>query len=659
MIQIGKIFAGRYRIVKQIGRGGMADVYLAKDLILDGEEVAVKVLRTNYQTDPIAVARFQREARAMADLDHPHIVRITDIGEEDGQQYLTMEYVAGLDLKRYIKEHYPLSNEEAVRIMGQILLAMRLAHTRGIVHRDLKPQNILLTPDGTAKVTDFGIAVAFAETSLTQTNSMLGSVHYLSPEQARGSKATVQSDIYAMGIIFYEMLTGHIPYDGDSAVTIALQHFQKPLPSVIAENPSVPQALENVIIKATAKKLTNRYRSVSEMYVDLSSSLSYNRRNESKLIFDETSKADTKTLPKVSQSTLTSIPKVQAQTEHKSIKNPSQAVTEETYQPQAPKKHRFKMRYLILLASPVLVAASLIWILSRTPATIAIPDVAGQTVAEAKATLKKANFEIGEEKTEASEKVEEGRIIRTDPGAGTGRKEGTKINLVVSSGKQSFQISNYVGRKSSDVIAELKEKKVPDNLIKIEEEESNESEAGTVLKQSLPEGTTYDLSKATQIVLTVAKKATTIQLGNYIGRNSTEVISELKQKKVPENLIKIEEEESSESEPGTIMKQSPGAGTTYDVSKPTQIVLTVAKKVTSVAMPSYIGSSLEFTKNNLIQIVGIKEANIEVVEVTTAPAGSVEGMVVEQSPRAGEKVDLNKTRVKISIYKPKTTSATP
>ncbi|HEW2418086.1 TPA: Stk1 family PASTA domain-containing Ser/Thr kinase [Streptococcus pneumoniae] len=659
MIQIGKIFAGRYRIVKQIGRGGMADVYLAKDLILDGEEVAVKVLRTNYQTDPIAVARFQREARAMADLDHPHIVRITDIGEEDGQQYLAMEYVAGLDLKRYIKEHYPFSNEEAVRIMGQILLAMRLAHTRGIVHRDLKPQNILLTPDGTAKVTDFGIAVAFAETSLTQTNSMLGSVHYLSPEQARGSKATVQSDIYAMGIIFYEMLTGHIPYDGDSAVTIALQHFQKPLPSVIAENSSVPQALENVIIKATAKKLTNRYRSVSEMYVDLSSSLSYNRRNESKLIFDETSKADTKTLPKVSQSTLTSIPKVQAQTEHKSIKNPSQAVTEETYQPQAPKKHRFKMRYLILLASLVLVAASLIWILSRTPATIAIPDVAGQTVAEAKATLKKANFEIGEEKTEASEKVEEGRIIRTDPGAGTGRKEGTKINLVVSSGKQSFQISNYVGRKSSDVIAELKEKKVPDNLIKIEEEESNESEAGTVLKQSLPEGTTYALSKATQIVLTVAKKATTIQLGNYIGRNSTEVISELKQKKVPENLIKIEEEESSESEPGTIMKQSPGAGTTYDVSKPTQIVLTVAKKVTSVAMPSYIGSSLEFTKNNLIQIVGIKEANIEVVEVTTAPAGSVEGMVVEQSPRAGEKVDLNKTRVKISIYKPKTTSATP
>ena len=583
MIQIGRIFAGRYRIVKQIGRGGMADVYLAKDLILDGEEVAVKVLRTNYQTDPIAVARFQREARAMADLDHPHIVRITDIGEEDGQQYLAMEYVAGLDLKRYIKEHSPLSNEEAVRIMGQILLAMRLAHARGIVHRDLKPQNILLTPDGTAKVTDFGIAVAFAETSLTQTNSMLGSVHYLSPEQARGSTATFQSDIYAMGIIVYEMLTGHIPYDGDSAVTIALQHFQKPLPSVIAENPSVPQALENVVIKATAKKLSDRYQSVSEMYVDLSTSLSYNRRNEPKLVFDDASKADTKTLPKVPQSTLTSIPKAPAQEERPQSKK----LTPERAPTQKPtKEQRFGARYMILLASLLLVAASLVWILSRTPATIAIPNVAGQTVAEAKEALKKSKFEAGEEKSEASDTVAEGRVIRTDPEAGSDRKEGTKVNLIVSSGKKSFQLSNYVGRKYTDVVAELKEKKVP------------------------------------------------------------------------ENLIKMEEEESSESEPGTILRQSPAAGTTYDLSKASTITLTVAKKVTSVSMPNYIGSSLEFTKNNLTQIVGVKEANIEVVEVSTAPEGTAEGTVVDQTPKAGEKVDLASTRIKLSIYKPKTPPST-
>jgi len=586
MIQIGKIFAGRYRIIKQIGRGGMADVYLAKDLILDGEEVAVKVLRTNYQTDPIAVARFQREARAMADLDHPHIVRITDIGEEDGQQYLAMEYVAGLDLKRYIKEHHPISNEEAVRIMGQILLAMRLAHAKGIIHRDLKPQNILLTPDGTAKVTDFGIAVAFAETSLTQTNSMLGSVHYLSPEQARGSKATIQSDIYAMGIIFFEMLTGHIPYDGDSAVTIALQHFQKPLPSVIAENPSVPQSLENVVIKATAKKLTDRYQTVSEMYVDLLSSLSYNRRNEPKLVFEDTSKVDTKTLPKISQSTLTAIPKVQPKEESPQSQKPTQKATSKETVAKPVKKRRFKARYLVLLASFILVLASLFWIVSKTPATVEIPNVAGQTVAEAKEKLKKANFEIGEEKSEASDTVEEGRVIRTDPDAGSSRKEGIKVNLIISSGQQSFKIGNYIGRNSTDVIAELKGKKVPENLIKVVEEESSETEAGLVMRQSLPEGTTYDLSKATEITLTVAKK------------------------------------------------------------------------VTSVPMPSYIGSSLEFTKNNLIQIVGVKEANIEVVEVSTAPEGTVEDTVVSQSPKPGEGVDLNTTRIKISIYKPKTTTTT-
>ena len=587
MIQIGKIFAGRYRIIKQIGRGGMADVYLAKDLILDGEEVAVKVLRTNYQTDPIAVARFQREARAMADLDHPHIVRITDIGEEDGQQYLAMEYVAGLDLKRYIKEHHPLSNEEAVRIMGQILLAMRLAHAKGIIHRDLKPQNILLTPDGTAKVTDFGIAVAFAETSLTQTNSMLGSVHYLSPEQARGSKATIQSDIYAMGIIFFEMLTGHIPYDGDSAVTIALQHFQKPLPSVIAENPSVPQSLENVVIKATAKKLTDRYQTVSEMYVDLLSSLSYNRRNEPKLVFEDTSKVDTKTLPKISQSTLTVIPKVQPKEESPQTKKPSvQAAPKPKEVAKPVKKRRFKARYLVLLASFILVLSSILWIISKTPATVVIPKVAGQTVAEAKETLKNANFEIGEEKDESSDTVEEGRVIRTDPESGTNRKEGTKINLIVSSGKPSFPIGNYIGRKSSDVVAELKDKKVPENLIKIVEEESSETEPGLVMRQSLSEGTIYDLSKATEITLTVAKK------------------------------------------------------------------------VTTVSMPYYIGSSLEFTKNNLIQVVGVKEANIEVVEVSTVLEGTIEGTVINQSPKPYEDLDLSKTHVKIFVYKPKPMTTT-
>ena len=497
MIQIGKIFAGRYKIIKQIGRGGMADVYLAKDLILDGEEVAVKVLRTNYQTDPIAVARFQREARAMADLDHPHIVRVTDIGEEDGQQYLAMEYVAGLDLKRYIKEHSPLSNEEAVRIMGQILLAMRLAHARGIVHRDLKPQNVLLTPDGNAKVTDFGIAVAFAETSLTQTNSMLGSVHYLSPEQARGSKATFQSDIYAMGIIFYEMLTGHIPYDGDSAVTIALQHFQKPLPSIIAENANVPQSLENVIIKATAKKLTDRYQSVSDMYVDLSSCLSPERRNEKKLMFDDAVKADTKTLPKIPQVT----PPVASRVKNDPATDVEQQAPQVAPPTKPKKKHHLRARYKVLLAAVFLVIAAFLALLYLTPSNKQVPDVTGKTVAEAREAIEKVNLKVGEEIEENSDEVASGMIIRTDPVAGTQRKEGSTVNLVVSKGAKTLIMEDYTGQTTAQAVERLTDVlKVPKNNIKVEEVETNDVEEGTIFEQTPAAGATYDLTTNTKIV---------------------------------------------------------------------------------------------------------------------------------------------------------------
>ena len=577
MIQVGKIFAGRYRIIKQIGRGGMADVYLAKDLILDGEEVAVKVLRTNYQTDPIAVARFQREARAMADLDHPHIVRITDIGEEEGQQYLAMEYVAGLDLKRYIKEHAPLSNEEAVRIMGQILLAMRLAHTHGIVHRDLKPQNVLLTPDGDAKVTDFGIAVAFAETSLTQTNSMLGSVHYLSPEQARGSKATVQSDIYAMGIIFYEMLTGHIPYDGDSAVTIALQHFQKPLPSIIAENPNVPQALENVVIKATAKKLTDRYQSVAEMYVDLSSCLSADRRNEKKLVFDDTAKADTKTLPKVSQNTLTSATK------------PTPAPTKEavssklTPKPKAKKKRRLRTRYKVLLSAVVLVIVALVALVYLSPSNVKIPDVTGKTIAQARSAIETAGLKVGKEKDEYSDSVKKDSVIRTNPEAGTQRREGSTVDLIVSKGTKTFIMEDYKGQKRADAINNLVQK--------------------------------YKVSKG---------------------------------------LIKTEEVESSEYAAGTVVDQTPVAGSTYDLTSKIRITLKVAKSVSSVTMPSYIGSTYEFAYNNLTEVIGIQGANIEKRTVTTAPAGTQANTIIRQAPEAGQSLNLKSDRIVLYVYEPKT-----
>ena len=586
MIQIGKIFAGRYKIIQQIGRGGMADVYLARDLILDGEEVAVKVLRTNYQTDPIAVARFQREAKAMADLDHPNIVRITDIGEEDGQQYLAMEYVAGLDLKRYIKENAPLSNEEAVRLMGQILLAMRLAHTQGIIHRDLKPQNVLLTADGNAKVSDFGIAVAFAETSLTQTNSMLGSVHYLSPEQARGSKATIQSDIYAMGIIFYEMLTGHIPYDGDSAVTIALQHFQKPLPSIREENKNVPQALENIVIKATAKKLSDRYKSVAEMYVDLSSCLSFERRNEKKLVFDDTAKADTKTLPKVNvvpkpTPLPTADPRPSTQEEVSSDTGSRMAPLSPKNKPQ----RRLRTRYKVLFVAIALVLAAFAFLLYMSPANKTVPNVSGKTVAEARAIIENQSLQVGEEKEEYSDSVAEGYIIRTNPTAGSQKKEQSKIDLVVSKGPNSFDMPDYVGMSREEAEADLKN--------------------------------TYKLSS---------------------------------------KQISIEEVETNEVEAGIVLEQSPAAGEKYQMNSKKKIVLKISKESTSIDMPSYIGSTYDFAVANLVQIYGVKEANIERKTTEHLPDGmeAYAGQIVSQTPEPMATLDLEKTRIVLTVYEPKT-----
>lgn len=604
MIQIGKIFAGRYKIIQQIGRGGMADVYLARDLILDGEEVAVKVLRTNYQTDPIAVARFQREAKAMAELDHPNIVRITDIGEEEGQQYLAMEYVAGLDLKRYIKENAPLSNEEAVRLMGQILLAMRLAHTCGIIHRDLKPQNVLLTPDGTAKVSDFGIAVAFAETSLTQTNSMLGSVHYLSPEQARGSKATVQSDIYAMGIIFYEMLTGHIPYDGDSAVTIALQHFQKPLPSIREENKNVPQALENVVIKATAKKLTDRYKSVAEMYVDLSSCLSYERRNEKKLIFEDQAKADTKTLPKVSPTPKTApVPISEVRNEISSVDPNRPLSNQQTMAPSKKPRRRLRARYKVLFVAIALVLAAFAFLLYMSPANKTVPDVSGKTVAEARAIIEDQDLQVGDEKEEYSDSVLEGYVIRTNPNAGAQKKENGKIDLVVSKGPSTFEMPYYTGMSREDAENDLKTNyKLSSKFISIEEVETNEVKPGIVIEQSPTAGQKYDLTSNTKVVLKVSKESNSIELQSYIGSDYEFAVSNLVQI-YGVNEANIERKTTShlpagvEVLPGQVVSQTPEAQSSIDIKK-TRIVLTVYEPKTEPSSSTKASSSSDTSSSS-------------------------------------------------------------
>ena len=243
----GKRISDRYKILRMIGGGGMANVYLARDMILD-RDVALKILRMDFSNDEEFIRRFHREAQSATSLTHPNIVSIYDVGEEGDIYYIVMEYVDGMTLKQYIQAFSPIPVEKALDIMKQITSAVSHAHQNHIVHRDIKPHNILIDHNGNVKITDFGIAMALSATSITQTNSVLGSVHYLSPEQARGGMANKKSDIYSLGIVMFELITGRLPFSGESAVSIALKHLQSETPSPSRWNPSIPQSVENIIL---------------------------------------------------------------------------------------------------------------------------------------------------------------------------------------------------------------------------------------------------------------------------------------------------------------------------------------------------------------------------------------------------------------------------
>jgi Serine/threonine protein kinase len=295
MIVKGQKINDRYEIIRVIGEGGMANVYLANDTILN-RKVAVKVLRGDLANDEKFVRRFQREALSASSLNHPNIVEMYDVGEDDGNFYIVMEYVDGKNLKQLIKRRTKLSLTEVVDIMKQLTDGIAHAHDSFIIHRDIKPQNMLILDNGLVKITDFGIAVALNSTQLTQTNSVMGSVHYLPPEQAAGKGATFKSDIYSLGIMMYELITGKLPFRGENAVEIALKQMKEPIPSIREDNNEIPQAVENIVLKACAKNPKNRYDTAREMYNDLCTCLDEERKNEPKLVykypeFDETTKA--------------------------------------------------------------------------------------------------------------------------------------------------------------------------------------------------------------------------------------------------------------------------------------------------------------------------------------------------------------------------------
>ena len=406
MIMKGQKISDRYQIIKAIGEGGMANVYLAYDTILD-RDVAVKVLRGDLANDEKFVRRFQREALSASSLTHPNIVEVYDVGEDHGQYYIVMEYVEGRHLKDLIKKRGKLTLSEVIDIMLQITDGMSVAHDSYIIHRDIKPQNIMILENGLVKIMDFGIAMAMNSTQLTQTNSVMGSVHYLPPEQANGKGSTLQSDIYSMGIVMYELLTGKLPYKGDNAVEIALKHLKEPLPSIRDELPNIPQSVENIIIKATAKNPKNRYADAREMHNDLLTCLDESRANEEKikLPYKEFSEEPKKNVKKENIEEKKENPKEKKKKE-KLVESSDEVLAKQITKNDLKKQNKL----LIILASifTLLIVAITTFVVLIPALTvnkeILVPDVSGYTVDDAIKTLQDAGFTVASEQQKLLQK---------------------------------------------------------------------------------------------------------------------------------------------------------------------------------------------------------------------------------------------------------------
>ncbi len=504
MITKGQKINDRYEIIKSIGEGGMANVYLAQDTILD-RKVAIKVLRGDLANDEKFIRRFQREALSASSLSHPNIVEMYDVGEDNGNHYIVMEYIEGKTLKQLLKKRGNLTVSEAVDIMLQLTDGISHAHDSYIIHRDLKPQNIMIQEDGQIKITDFGIAMALNSTQLTQTNSVMGSVHYLPPEQASGKGSTIKCDIYSMGILFYELLTGVLPFKGDNAVEIALKHMRDPLPSVRKQNSNIPQSVENIIIKATAKNPKNRYNDVKEMYQDLRVCLDPDVMNQERYVYKypEHEIDDTKAaIPTIK----TKKPEKKKE-EEKKEEELEEEIAEEI---EEEKEEKSKLRYVIWALFGILVVLVIVLSVLFLPGffskdkEVEIPDVSGLSVVDAESVLKDNGLEVAKETEKmVSAEYEIGLVVKTDPIAGRSVKEGTVITIYESIGEETYTMENFVGTNYIEAQTKLEEvygldvtveKKDIENI-----EDSEELDAQIVIEQTPAEGTV--LKKGDKVTL--------------------------------------------------------------------------------------------------------------------------------------------------------------
>ena len=639
---MSKIIAERYELLELIGQGGMADVYLAKDIILN-RTIAIKILRTSLAKDPIYVTRFQREASAAAALSHKNIVEIYDVGEDEDKYYIVMEYVPGTTLKELILKRGALHYVEAIDIMKQVVGGIAKAHQLGIIHRDLKPQNILVTDSGVAKIADFGIASMQSLAQVTQTDVIMGSLHYLAPEIARGEKATVQSDIYALGIAFYELLRGEVPFNGESPVNIALKHMQDDLPSLLEFNPSIPQSVENIIIKATAKNLNDRYHNATEMLDDLNTCL--DRLNEEKLVFSY----DNEPEPTI----------VLDSREVFSGENTGNIASKEAIKDDDAKEdkgikkliNKFKSLSIKakvgIVAGIVLVVAVIAFFLYANirPDTNLMPDLEGKTRKQAIALLKDYNVTISDDVTEKlSDEYDKGKILETDPKKGTTIKEGDVVKLTISKGKY-IVIDDYIGMDEEKATKALEKLGLE---VEIEEEVSSKSR-GTVIDQSIDEGEKLDPTKKKElkITLTVSKGNYTI-IGDYLGMD----VEKAKEALAKLGFEVVVKEEESEKPVGTVIDQSLQSGHKVDPDETNRtITLTVSSGV-KIEVPNVVGMDINAAKSRLeskgfvvvlnkLSTDSLTEDEIDQIVVNR---------VVRQSPDAFSSVTKNGETVTLDYY---------
>lgn len=559
MIVRGQKINDRYQIIRTIGEGGMANVYLAYDTILD-RNVAVKILRGDLAEDEKFVRKFQREAISASSLSHPNIVEMYDVGEDDGRYFIVMEYVEGVTLKNLIKRRGALTLSEVIDIMLQLTSAIACAHDSYIIHRDIKPQNVLILDDGRVKITDFGIAMALNSNELTQTNSVMGSVHYLPPEQANGTGATIKSDIYSLGILMYELLTGNLPFKGDSAVEIAIKQMKEPIPSIVEQNPNIPQSVENIILKACAKNPKNRYESARQMYEDLTTCLDSTRISEPRYIYPYPEFEEEKKITREKKNE-TKIQEVEKKENRKGI--------------------IALIVSAIILFVGIIVTCILLIVLPKATKDpdITVPNVSGMTVVNAESTLKNAGFEVATEvKYEYNNSVEEGNVISTDPIEGRSVKKGTLVTLTVSSGIDGKEIEDYKDRDIEEIKPELESLGINVIINYEEHPEKDNLKDGIIVSQDKEAGTI--LKKGNTIIFKVIKIITT-----YPDFVSEDYSVDGVKKFCEDNgiTLNITYKETNDKTEGTILSQSRTAGT--KVMSGVTLRIEVAKKATVIETP--------------------------------------------------------------------------